>query len=1348
MENKSKKFNHNQEQKKAIEHKDGPLLIVAGAGTGKTTVLVGRLNYLIEKKLAKADEILLMTFTEKATTEMEDRALELLPYGYVDLWINTFHGFCERILREHALDIGLSPNFKILNTTGQWILIKKNLEKFSLDYYAPLGNPNKFIYELVKHFSRLKDEDIKSNEYLDYAEDLDEDLDNKLGGAKKLSRQSAPRNDSMDAQEVARINELANAYHVYNKLLLDEGYLDFGDLICYTIKLFKKRPNILKHYQQKFKYIMIDEFQDTNYSQYALIKILLNKQKNLLVVGDDDQCLVGSSKVLVKNGTKRIDKIKKGEEVATAVGKGYLSYSKVNHVNKSKKETRLITFTTEKGNKIIVTDNHKMFSRVPSAYNKKDRFYFVYLMHKQETGWRIGITKNLMTRLRLERSADKIVAIKVFETEEEARFNEVLLSLKYGIPTVCFCERDGIMTKRKWTDKLFREIDVDSNARSLAKDLGINLDEYQACLGGVNRGNKVRIKINLEMCYRNYRSKDAKGVFLQNPKVLHVLSVETTHKPSIKKLEKMGFSLSNARIGKRLRISSADLEYLGKLALKIQEEIGGIIENKMKVGTSNIQHKKALIVSAGNLFAGMFLPVVSKKGINYEMIVKRKEEIKTKTVYDLEVDRTHNFIADNIVVHNSIFKFRGASLSNIMQFKEDFKEAKEVVLSKNYRSGQDILDRAYEFIKHNNPNRLEASLNINKKIESQIDKKGKIEHFHLETEQAEVEFVVDKILDTYKTDKNAKWSDFAILIRANSAADKFTLGLTRKNIPNLFLSLRGLYYKPIILDCLAYFKLLDDYHESSALFRVLNMEVFKVSHADIININKYARKKTWSLFEALKNINVIKDISADAVANINKLLGLVSKHSALAKDKLPSEIFVNFIWDAGLNKKDYDREAEYYSYLNQFYQKIKSFEANNIDVRIKDFMELMELELEAGETGALKLDFGDDEVVKIMTVHASKGLEFKYVFLVNLVDKRFPTINRRDKITIPDELVREKLAEGANTHTEEERRLFYVALTRAKQELYLTSAKDYGGAREKKVSAFVEEAGVSPKVVDISGAQKLELIKDLENLHKKREEKPQKYSLPSRFSFSQIEAYANCPLQYKFNFILKIPVIAKDQFIFGRVMHNVLKDFFKSTVKDSASQADLFGNSVSAPKPSLKDLMKIFDENWINDGYETKEKREEYKKKAKKILNNFYESLETEGWPNVLFLEKVFSLPIAIYYFRGAIDRVDELSDGSLEIVDYKTGTPKDKLSYAHKKQLILYKLAAEEMFGKKASKLTFHYLENNAKISFEASDKEVEKLQKDINDIIEKMKTGDFTPNPGPLCAYCDFRNICEFRK
>lgn len=1020
----------NKAQKQAVTHERGPLLIVAGAGTGKTTVLINRLAYLIMEKKVSTDEILLLTFTEKAAGEMEERSDKILPYGYVDLWISTFHGFGERLLREHALDIGLSANFKLLTETEQWVLIKKNLEDFALDYYKPLGNPTKFISELIRHFSRLKDENILPAEYLKYAEDLDYNQNNKLSGTEsskiaksavspkmmvaKKTKKALILDDEDDAEgrelEINRIKELANAYHVYNQLLLENNFLDFGDLIVYTLKLFTERPNILKYYRDKFKYLMVDEFQDTNWAQYELVKMLAAPKNNLVVVGDDDQ---------------------------------------------------------------------------------------------------------------------------------------------------------------------------------------------------------------------------------------------------------------------------------------------------------------------------------------------------------------------------AIYKFRGASISNIMQFKDDFKGATELILTENYRSRQEILDYSYKFIQNNNPNRLEDKLKIDKRLKAKgdIEKKSYSEpalrFYNFDTAADELSFVAQKISEKYETGQEAgediRWSDFAILVRANDTADAYVKELSRYNIPNQFMSWRGLYYKPLILDILAYLRLLDNYHESSALFRVLNMNTFKVSHLDLVTINKMAARKVWSLYEALKNINSIPGVSAESFKNINKLLNLIAEHSQLVAEQKPTKIFLQFAYDSGLLEgMDRDRDLELYSYLNQFYQKIKRLEESEPDLRLKDFLTAINLELEAGETGALKLDFADNETVKIMTVHGAKGLEFKYVFIVNLVDKKFPTIARSEKISLPDALVREKVVTSPDIHLEEERRLFYVAATRAKEELYLTGAKDYGRVREKKPSRFISEMGVENSLVpEIKLSEKNEFLRDLHYLNTrelvatKEKMATDKYPLPEKFSFSQLAAFSTCPLQYKFAFVLKIPASTdKSSLIFGRVLHNTLYNFLLPVLSERKKmQGELFtddkkGLSGAESLINEKRLLEIYTEFWQADGYSSKKEREDYKKKGQDALHKFWAAYSANPPQEIIFLEKRFSFKIDGDVIKGAIDRIDKHADGTLEIIDYKTGKTKTKLDYSEKRQLILYQIFIEEFLGVKVNALSYYYLESGEKFTFSATEKDITRLRIEVREEISAIKKRDFTPTPSPMCGFCDFNSICEFRQ
>src|ERR671933_1607946 len=150
--------NLNPQQLQAVTHKDGPLLIVAGAGTGKTTVITRRIAYLIDQGQARPEEILALTFTDKAAAEMEARVDELVPYGYADVEISTFHAFGDRILREHSLEVGLAPDFRVLSRAEQVIFFRDRLFEFPLERYRPLGDPTRHVQAIISLISRCKDE--------------------------------------------------------------------------------------------------------------------------------------------------------------------------------------------------------------------------------------------------------------------------------------------------------------------------------------------------------------------------------------------------------------------------------------------------------------------------------------------------------------------------------------------------------------------------------------------------------------------------------------------------------------------------------------------------------------------------------------------------------------------------------------------------------------------------------------------------------------------------------------------------------------------------------------------------------------------------------------------------------------------------------------------------------------------------------------------------------------------------------------------------------------------------------------------------------------------------------------
>jgi DNA helicase-2/ATP-dependent DNA helicase PcrA len=432
-------------------------------------------------------------------------------------------------------------------------------------------------------------------------------------------------------------------------------------------------------------------------------------------------------------------------------------------------------------------------------------------------------------------------------------------------------------------------------------------------------------------------------------------------------------------------------------------------------------------------------------------------------------------------------------------------------------------------------------------------------------------------------------------------------------------------------------------------------------------------------------------------------------------------------------------------------------------------MEGMNLELESGEEGKLEFDpeQGPD-ILKVMTIHGAKGLEFKYVFLVNMVDKRFPTIERKDPIELPDELIKDIKPTG-DVHLQEERRICYVAMTRAKKELYFTSAQDYGGQRKKKLSRFLIEMGYQDKSQASNHKPQSELLEAKPPLAGISKKTKSEY-LPEHFSFSQLAAFEKCPLQYKFGFILKIPIKGKAVFSFGKTMHATFYNFLKNVNalrqgystelnrSPQGKQKNLFGIAESPvdKKKGKEDnfgmLKELYEKNWLDEWYENKKQKEDYYKLGRKIIKDFYGEFEKNP-PNILkinndlALELPFNLKIGGYNLYGVIDRIDDLGDG-VKIVDYKTGKPKKKLEADDKSQLLIYQIAAEEVLGIKPKELAYYYLDNGSQASFLGSEKDKQDRKEKIIQEIEEIKNSNFEPTPGWQCEFCDFKSICDFKQ
>ena len=245
----------NDKQKEAVLTTEGPLLVLAGAGSGKTTVLTKRVAHIIESGLAKPWQILAITFTNKAAAEMKERIAALIPEASDDMWVRTFHSCCVRILRRDISHIGYKSEFTIYDSNDQKKVVKECLKN------CGLNEDNFPVKSVLARISDCKNKDISTREF-----------------------EASSENNYRDRQ-------YARLYSEYEKVLRTNNALDFDDLILKTVELFKTCPDVLSYYQNKFKYILVDEYQDTNSCQYKLVEMLSATHRNLCVVGDDDQSI-------------------------------------------------------------------------------------------------------------------------------------------------------------------------------------------------------------------------------------------------------------------------------------------------------------------------------------------------------------------------------------------------------------------------------------------------------------------------------------------------------------------------------------------------------------------------------------------------------------------------------------------------------------------------------------------------------------------------------------------------------------------------------------------------------------------------------------------------------------------------------------------------------------------------------------------------------------------------------------------------------------------------------------------------------------------------------------------------
>ena len=691
-----------------------------------------------------------------------------------------------------------------------------------------------------------------------------------------------------------------------------------------------------------------------------------------------------------------------------------------------------------------------------------------------------------------------------------------------------------------------------------------------------------------------------------------------------------------------------------------------------------------------------------------------------------------------------IYRFRGASSGAFELFQKHFPESKLVVLAKNRRSTTPVLKCAYAVIAENPEFKLSAGAELRSALEpgaavptqtysrSPLISARDEQEAHRAAQRAPVEAVLvsgnfmeatDLVCTLLERRRRFRcdWKDIGILYRIHSHRDEVAAELARNAIP---FSIEGMDVMdaPEVRDLLAAAGAVVSGSNSASMFRVAALRQFSVEPNELRTAMKTlprdARGAIASVMPQVRGgAELLKAVeqAREEVAGQKTYAALLAlaRHFQIPRNPAIEAIlqFANQ-WEKSPITQN-GSPAEFLEYVAYFRE----------------------------ARGTVPLAASDEEnSVKLMTAHSAKGLEFDHVFILRAVSNSFPGGYREPLIEIPAELRNSGLAadeDDKEVHKQEERRLFYVAMTRARDTL--TIYGQFGRGKNEKtppgylrelikhreLKTFLKARTCREFQTNIFGAAEVPALSRLGEWIAL----PPASDLAATLSASAIQRYEICPLQFKLDREWRIPAEVSAALQYGASMHRVLLTYYDSVRWERPLS-----------EPALVELLRA---DLADAGFADHYQRELYEQKGTAELRDLITS-STPAQPEVLHTEEPFSVRIGPTNLVGRIDRVDRASGEAVVITDYKTGRPRSQEDADDSLQLSLYALAAREKWGYRAERLVFHNLEGNTKVSTERSDIQLEGAKLRVEDIAGKIAAGKFEPKVGIHCGSCAYRVLC----
>jgi ATP-dependent DNA helicase UvrD/PcrA len=920
----------NEPQRDAVTHGEGPLLILAGAGSGKTRVLTHRIAYLLRTGQARADEILAITFTNKAAQEMRERVELLVGRATRAMWVMTFHSACARMLRADAHRLGYTRQFTIYDAADSRRLIKKCLDDLDID---------------VKRFTpRAMQSQIS-------------DAKNKLRSADDYRQLVG----SFFEQTVADV------YEHYEREIHRMNAMDFDDLLFRAVNLLELFQEVRDRYSAAFRWILVDEYQDTNHAQYRWLQLLASEHRNLAVVGDDDQCLIEGTPITMGDGSvKPIEAVQVGDEVLSCYGSGDFRPARVTRTHRG--EERLgIRIRTAGGRDLVSTPEHTHFA-----------------------GFRVGVTRT-------------------YEGLGKARSGLAVRSMHENA--------DASWVVR--IHRVFERVDSTAGGLELLEREGLDLEVPHH----ISRSFEGRRRnVTLTLC------GDRRG---RTP--MHGIAIGGRDEGARRALESVGLSVRPAKGGSqswRYESMFKDWDDLMDVLWRIQTVLPVSVRCVARLGRRESGERNTLpFMPAGSVLPGMHV-FLADGGYDVVESVERVE--LDRPVYDLNVESTHNFIADGVVTHNSIYSFRGADIQNILGFEEDFVDAHVVRLEQNYRSTQTILSAANAVVAHNRGRKSKA-------LWTDIGEGDKIRVRELADEHAEARFVAADI--ERMVDEGVSRSEIAVFYRTNAQSRVLEDMLVRAQIGYQVIGGTKFYDRAEIKDAIAYLTFIVNPQDAGAFTRIANSPKRGLGQTSLSRVLSYADTMGIPVWDAAASPGDVTSLGTAAVKALHRFMSTMTRLKERAEDAPVGELLQETLSETGyLDALAAERTIEAQGRienLEELVQVGREYDNTNPEGSLEEFLQQISL---LADADTLRDDEG---LVTLMTMHNAKGLEFPIVFMIGMEDGVFPHSRALDEGDV-----------------EEERRLAYVGITRAMRDLTLTSARRrnaFGANTYGVRSRFIDE---------------------------------------------------------------------------------------------------------------------------------------------------------------------------------------------------------------------------------------------------------------------------------------------------